>query len=37
MRRSLPVEVFAVAERKLVTGTLFVGIADRNLQHYEQK
>lgn len=37
MRRSLTVEVYAVAERKLVAGTLFFGIADRNLQHYEQK
>lgn len=37
MRPHLPVEVFAVAERKFVAGTLFFGIAEQNLEHYEQK
>ncbi|TAK90827.1 MAG: GNAT family N-acetyltransferase [Verrucomicrobia bacterium] len=37
MRPSLPVEVFAVAEQKWVAGTLFFGIAEHNLEHYEQK
>ena len=37
MRPSLPIEVFAVAESKWVAGTLFFGIADYNLEHYEQK
>ncbi len=37
MRPSLPIEVFAVADRKLVAATLFFGIADHNLEHYEQK
>ncbi len=37
MRPSLPIEVFAVAERKPVAATLFFGIADHNLEHYEQK
>ena len=37
MRPHLPVEVLAVAERKLVAGTLFFGIGEQNLEHYEQK
>jgi hypothetical protein len=37
MRPSLPIEVFAVAERKLVVGTLFFGITEQNLERYEQK
>ena len=37
MRPSLPIEVFAVAEQKWVAGTLFFGIAEQNLEHYEQK
>ena len=37
MRLSLPIEVVAVAEGELVAGTLFFGIADYNLEHYEQK
>ena len=37
MRPSLPIEVFAVAEGKLVAGILFFGIVDHNLEHYEQK
>jgi hypothetical protein len=37
MRPSLPIEVFAVAEQEWVAGTLFFGIAEQNLEHYEQK
>jgi hypothetical protein len=37
MRPDLPIEVFAVAEQKWFAGTLFYGIADHNLEHYEQK
>ena len=37
MRPSLPIEVFAVAEGKLVAGTLCIGITEQNLAHYEQK
>ena len=37
MRPGLPIEVFAVAEQKWVAGTLFFGIAEQNLEHYEQK
>ena len=37
MRQRWPIEVFAVAERKLVAGTLFFGITGKNLEHYEQK
>ena len=37
MRPGLAIEVFAVAEQKWVAATLFVGIADHNLEHYEQK
>ncbi len=37
MRPSLPIEVLAVAECKLVAGTLFFGIAEENLEHYEQQ
>lgn len=37
MRPSLPIEVFAAAEQKWVAGTLFFGIAEQNLEHYEQK
>ena len=37
MRPSLPIEVFAVVQCKLVAATLFFGIADHNLEHYEQK
>lgn len=37
MRPSLPIEVFAMAKQEWVAGTLFFGIAEHNLQHYEQK
>ncbi len=37
MRPNLPIEVFAVAERKWVAGTLFYDIAGHNLEQYEQK
>jgi hypothetical protein len=37
MRPNLPIKVFAVAEQKWCAGTLFFGIADHNLEHYEQK
>jgi hypothetical protein len=37
MRPSLPIEVLAAADNKWFAGTLFFGITDHNLEHYEQK
>jgi hypothetical protein len=37
MRPSLRIEVFAVAEGEPVAATLFFGITDQNLEHYEQE